>query len=179
MPERSEPEAEPEAEPEPKAHAEAESTDRPGETRTERWDRNWDELLQELRVTQTGVQLLTAFLLSLPLQQRFSSLEHYQRRIYLVAVVLSVAATGLLVAPVAVHRALFRHHEKGALVAVGDRAARAGLALLALAVSTVTTFIFSVVVSGAAGFGAGALTLLGLAALWWWLPHHVRRHPAA
>jgi hypothetical protein len=65
------------------------------ETRTERLDRKWDELLQELRVTQTGVQLLTAFLLSLLLQQRFSELMDYQRGIYLAAVVSSIAATGL------------------------------------------------------------------------------------
>ena len=90
------------------------------ETPAERFDRNWDELLQELRVTQTGVQLLTAFLLSLPLQQRFPDLAAYQHALYLGAVALSVSATGLLVAPVAVHRALFRHHAKGRLVTVAD-----------------------------------------------------------
>jgi hypothetical protein len=57
-------------------------------------DRNWDELLQELRITQTGVELLTAFLVSLPLQQRFDRLQSYQHGIYLVCVGLSVAATG-------------------------------------------------------------------------------------
>src|SRR6185437_14777928 len=104
------------------------------ETPAERSDRNWGELLQELRVSQTGVQLLTAFLLSLPLQQRFTELGHGQIAVYLVAVCLAVIATGLLVAPVAVHRATFRHHEKAALVDVGDKAARAGLVFLGLAV---------------------------------------------
>jgi predicted neutral ceramidase superfamily lipid hydrolase len=144
------------------------------ETPTERLDRNWDELLQELRVTQTGVQLLTAFLLSLPLQQRFSELEDYQRSLYLVAVGLSVLATGLLVTPVAVHRRLFRHHEKDRLVAVSDLAARAGLGLLALAISTVVTFIFGVVVGVVAAGVAGIVALLVMTVLWWLVPHVVR-----
>jgi hypothetical protein len=146
------------------------------ETPTERLDRNWNELLQELRVTQTGVQLLTAFLLSLPLQQRFSDLKTYQHGIYLVAVVLSVSATGFLVAPVAAHRALFRKHEKDRLVDIGDRAAEVGIVLLGLAVSMVVAFIFGVVINGAAASVAGVLTLLMLAVLWWVVPHRALRH---
>ena len=140
------------------------------ESRPERMDRNWGELLQELRVTQTGVQLLTAFLLSLPLQQRFPSLPTYQHGLYLVAVVLSIGATGLLVSPVAVHRVLFRRHERDRLVTVADRAARAGLVLLALAVTDVTAFIFAMVVNGVAAVIAGASTLVLLTLLWWVMP---------
>src|SRR4051795_3185385 len=66
------------------------------ETRAERSDRNWNELLQELRVTQTGVQLLTAFLLSLPFQQRFATITTGQKVVYLVTVLLAVSATGVL-----------------------------------------------------------------------------------
>jgi hypothetical protein len=149
------------------------------ETPAERADRNWSELLQELRVSQTGVQLLTAFLLSLPLQQRFTQLDAGQRGVYLVAVCLSIVATGLLVAPVAVHRAVFRHHEKSVLVTVGDRAARAGLAMLALAVSDVLVFIFSIVVGTAAAVAAGVVSVALLAVLWWWLPHRVMTRGAA
>jgi hypothetical protein len=148
------------------------------ETRTERLDRNWDELLQELRVTQTGVQLLTAFLLSLPLQQRFTELTDPQRGLYLAAVGLSVAATGLLVAPVAMHRALFRRHEKDRLVATADVSARIGLGLLAVAMADVVTFIVSVVVGSTAAVTAGALTLLALGVLWWWLPRRIRTRGA-
>jgi hypothetical protein len=144
------------------------------ETSTERLDRNWDELLQELRVTQTGVQLLTAFLLSLPLQQRFTQLMDYQRGIYLAAVASSIAATGLLVAPVAMHRALFRHHEKDRLVATGDVFARVGLGLLAVAMADVVTFIVSVVAGAREAVVAGAVTLFALAVLWWWLPRRLR-----
>src|SRR5436309_15969109 len=82
------------------------------ETPTERLDRNWGDLLQELRVVQTGVQLLTGFLLTLPFQQKFSRLDSGARGIYLFAVAASIVATGFLQAPVSVHRALFRKHRR-------------------------------------------------------------------
>ncbi len=145
------------------------------ESPAERADRNWGELLQELRVSQTGVQLLTAFLLSLPLQQRFTALGPGQHAIYLVAVGLSVTATGLLVSPVAIHRAVFRHHEKKQLVDMGDRAARAGLTFLALAVADVVVLVFSIVIGPASAALAGAATLGLLGGLWWALPMRVRR----
>ncbi len=144
------------------------------ETDLERIDRNWSELLQELRVTQTGVQLLTAFLLSLPFQQRFQSISDSQRVIYLVVVLLSIGATGFLVMPVAVHRAVFRRHEKGSLVNIADLMAKMGLALLALAVSGVVLLIFDVVVSPAVGIGFGAGTLAVLSVLWVIVPVVVR-----
>ncbi len=144
------------------------------ETRLERIDRNWAELLQELRVTQTGVQLLTAFLLSLPFQQRFETISHAQRVIYLVVVLLSIGATGFLVMPVAVHRAVFRQHEKGSLVVVADLMAKIGLALLALAVSGVVLLIFDVVVGAGAGIGFGLGTLGVLLVLWVVVPLIVR-----
>ena len=78
----------------------------------QRLDRNWADLLQELRVVQTGVQLLTGFLLTLPFQARFEQLSGYERTIYLVTVTLSVAATGFLIAPVSLHRILFRRHAR-------------------------------------------------------------------
>src|SRR5438309_6805358 len=88
------------------------------ETEPQRVDRNWGDLLQELRVTQTGVQLLTGFLLTLPFQQRFQSLSPSQRNAYLVVVTLSALATTFLVAPVLVHRGLFRQHQRRAMVHV-------------------------------------------------------------
>ena len=74
------------------------------ETPMQRLDRNWADLLQELRVVQTGVQLLTGFLLTLPFQARFEQLSAYERAVYLITVALSVAATGFLIAPVSLHR---------------------------------------------------------------------------
>src|SRR4051795_12144025 len=78
------------------------------ETELERLDRNWTDLLQELRVVQTGVQLLTGFLLTLPFQNRFVLLESYQRTAYLATVACAIGATGFLIAPVSLHRLLFR-----------------------------------------------------------------------
>ena len=96
------------------------------ETEAERLDRNWSSLLQELRVTQTGVQLLTGFLLTLPFQQRFTVLDATMRTVYLVTVACSIGSTVLLVAPVGMHRALFRRHRLDAIVSTSHACAIAG-----------------------------------------------------
>ncbi len=112
------------------------------ETPTERMDRNWNELLQELRVAQTGVQILTGFLLTVPFQQRFLDLDDYQKGVYLVLVVLAVTATGFIVAPVSLHRILFRRHLKRELVDSADRMAQTGLAALALVLAGSALLLF-------------------------------------
>src|SRR6185437_5639709 len=98
------------------------------ESAAHRLDRNFSELLQELRVAQTGVQILFAFLLSIAFQQRFTSLQNYQRVFYLVTLMAAALAAVLLIAPVAVHRMLFRQHLKDEVVALTSRLAVAGLA---------------------------------------------------
>ena len=75
------------------------------ETLNERMDRNWNEILQELRVTQTGTQIFTGFLLTIAFQQRFSELTTFQVRVYLILVVTAVLTTALGLAPVNFHRA--------------------------------------------------------------------------
>jgi hypothetical protein len=145
------------------------------ETAAEQLDRNWNELLQELRVSQTGVQLLTAFLLSLPFQQRFETITHQQRVIYLVVVSLALISTGLLLAPVSIHRRVFRLHERRELVSVANVLAQAGLATLSLALAGVATLIFSVTEGTTTGFAAGVITLVILAALWYLIPLVLRR----
>ena len=146
------------------------------ETHIERLDRNWDELLQELRVTQTGVQILSGFLLTLPFQDRFSDLGEVETAIYLVAVALAAIATVLIIAPVAYHRLLFRQSEKELMVKAGDRFARSGLFVLGLAVSTVLFLVFDVVL----GAGAGIAAFVGILALfigcWVVLPLWSARH---
>ena len=136
------------------------------ETPAERMDRNGDELLQELRVTQTGVQILSGFLLTLPFQQRFVTLPGYFRVIFLVAVSFSTLATGLIVAPVSAHRLLFRKHEKDALVNSSARLAKAGLAILGLTVTTVALLIFGVVAGLTVGVVAAAVVLVLFTMLW-------------
>jgi hypothetical protein len=132
--------------------------------------RNWDELLQEIRVTQTGLQILTGFLLTVPFSNRFEELTTFQRNVYLAVLAGSVLTTGLVVAPVAMHRVLFRHRRRELLVESANRYALAGLAMLALTVSGVVLLVVDVVLGPTQGFLAGAGILLVLALLWAVLP---------
>ena len=145
------------------------------ETPTERLDRNWTELLQELRVVQTGVQLLTGFLLTLPFQQQFAKLSDRDRTVYLCTVAAAVASTCFLIAPVALHRMLFRQHARGVTVAVAHRLAVTGLALFAAAMVGVVLLIFDVVASRAAGVIGAVAVLVLVTSLWLLLPLHLRR----
>ncbi len=148
------------------------------ETPLERADRHWNEMLQELRVVQTGVQLLTAFLLTLPFTQRFAELDQVHVNLFVVVVLLAATATGLLIAPVSLHRHLFRQRRRDDLVRWGHRLALAGLAVLGLAVAGVVLLVMSVIMStGAAALLAGAV-LAGLVLLWLVLPLVVRHQRA-
>ena len=135
--------------------------------------RNWDELLQEIRVTQTGVQILTGFLLTVPFSNRFGELTAFQQDVYLAVLAGSVLTTGLVVAPVAMHRVLFRQRRRELLVEWGNRFAMSGLALLALTVSGVVLLVVDVVVGTTAGWVASGALLLVLTALWAVLPRVV------
>ena len=152
---------------------------RDDETEAERLDRNYGELLQELRVAQTGVQILFAFLLGIAFQQRFTTIESYQRGIYLVTLVSAASAAIMLIAPVAVHRMLFRRHRKNELVVMTSRLAATGLVFLAVAILSAVLFVLDVVVNLAAGIiVTGVLTAL-IAVLWYALPWgFLRRHPS-
>ena len=145
------------------------------ETSAQKMDRNWSELLQELRVTQTGGQILSGFLLTLPFQARFASLSHGQQGLYLAAVLLGSLSSGLLIAPVSAHRLLFRHHEKDVLVTTGDALAKAGLVCLSLTVTTVLALIFSVVASVGAAIAVAIAAALFFALCWLLLPLLVQR----
>jgi len=131
-----------------------------------RLSRNWHELLQELRVTQTGTQILTGFLLTLPFTPRFAELSTRQEITYLATMMGSVATTGLIVAPVAFHRLLFRRRQKPWLVAAADMTAKVGLFLLAITTSGVVLLVFDVVLSWTAGWIAACATFVTLIALW-------------
>ena len=142
--------------------------------------RNWNELLQELRVTQTGVQILTGFLLTVPFSNRFEDLTAFQRDVYLAVLAGSVLTTGLVVAPVAMHRVLFRQRRRELLVESGNRFAMAGLAMLAVTVSGVVLLVVDVVVGATAGWVAGGAILLVLTLLWGvgpWLADRVDDSP--
>jgi Family of unknown function (DUF6328) len=145
------------------------------ETEAERLDRNWSSLLQELRVTQTGVQLLTGFLLTLPFQQRFTVLDGTMRTVYLATVGCSLGATVLLVAPVGMHRVLFRRHRLDAIVSASHACAIAGLVLLGLALAGVGVVVFDTVVGRTGAWIAGGATLAAFVTLWFLIPLPLRR----
>jgi amino acid permease len=103
---------------------------RRGESERQRWDRNFADLLQELRVAQTGVQILFAFLLTLPFSNGFPKTTGFQKIIYIVALMCAAFATAMIISPVAFHRALFRQGRKPELVRFAHRMATAGLGFM-------------------------------------------------
>jgi hypothetical protein len=129
------------------------------ESEQERWQRNFADLLQELRVAQTGVQILFAFLLTIPFSNRFDQTTLFQRDVYMVAMLSAAAATAMIISPVAFHRGLFRQGRKPELVRFSHRMASAGLGFLLIAmvssVLLITDFVFggatAVVITVAAG----------------------------
>ena len=148
---------------------------RPNEDHADRLTRNLNELLQELRVMQTGVQILTGFLLTVPFTTRFADLDTLQKWVYLGVLSASVIATGLIVAPVAFHRALFRQGERDWIVESANRSARAGLVFLALTMSGVVWLVFDVVLGQPQSHLAAAAAAVLFAVLWAALPIASRR----
>lgn len=150
-----------------------------GESPLQTLDRNWICLLQELRVVQTGVQLLTGFLLILPFQDLFEQLPAYGRAVYMITLTSAVAATILLVAPVAMHRLLFRRKALAQLVTAAHRSAVAGLTFLGIALTGVVVLISEVVVSGFAAVAGGAVALAAFVLLWVVVPFRMRPNDPA
>src|SRR6195952_5555407 len=110
---------------------------REAEDDAERLDRELIELLNELRVVMPGVQVLFGFLLTVPFQQRFTTIDDFQRIVYFVTVLLTAASAAFLMGPSAFHRLTFREGQKPYLVELGSRQAIAGMVLLALAMNGV------------------------------------------
>ena len=145
------------------------------ESAVEKLDRNWMELLQELRVLQTGVQILAGFLLTLPFQSRFETLDDYQTTLYLANVALAALTTALILLPVSVHRRLFRLHLRAALVSSADRIAKVSLAGIGLLSVGTSSLVFDVTAGRAAGLWAGAVLLAVLLILLVYVPSRLRR----
>lgn len=145
------------------------------ETRNEQLDRNWSDLLQELRVMQTGTQIIAGFLLTLPFQQKFADLDALALGLYLVLVTVAAVATSLMLVPVAMHRHLFGLRIKDRLVGSGHLIVRIVLALVGLLVVGTAALIFYVVLGGAeAAVTAGVLGLMLFASLLIY-PQHMRK----
>jgi len=130
------------------------------ETEAERLDRNWNDILQELRVMQTGTQLIAGFLLTLPFTMRFAELDSFEEDLYLGLVLLAGLTLALLLTPVAIHRRLFGEHVKGRLVTAAHRLMVVALASVGLLITGNITLIVHVVVGATAAYVVGGLVLL-------------------
>jgi len=145
------------------------------ETDVERLDRNLIELLQEVRVVQTGVQVLFAFLLTVPFSARFDDITDFQRGAYFAALIGAAAASVLLIAPTAVHRILFRLGQKEYMVEVSNRLALGGLLSTAVSMVAVMLLVSDVMFGSAAGIVTGVATAVAFGVVWAALPLRRRR----
>jgi hypothetical protein len=145
------------------------------ETREEQLDRNWAELLQELRVLQTGVQILAGFLLTLPFQQRFEELDEFQVSLYLVNVVIAALTTAFILLPVSVHRRLFRQRLKETLVSSADTITKLALAGIGMLSVGTAALVFDVTAGRSAGLTAGGVLLAVLLVLLIYVPLRLNR----
>ena len=152
------------------------SEDSSGESRKERIDRELMELLNELRVALPGVQFLFAFLLVVPFQQRGAQLTDFQRDVYFATLLAAAVATGLLIAPAAQHRVLFRQHDKEALLRRSNRSAFLGLTVLALAIVGGILLVPGVLFDLTLAWSTAAV--VGALLVWWWIavPYWKRAH---
>lgn len=145
------------------------------ESPEERADRNLVELLQELRVVQTGVQIVFAFLLGVAFTSRFPQISDFQRGTYVVTLLLTVVSSAVLATPVALHRGLFHRGVKPRIVALSARFAQIGLVFLALALNGAVLLLMDVVLGLLAAIATTVVTTAMFAALWLLLPWALRR----
>jgi hypothetical protein len=141
-----------------------------GEDPTARHHRQLIELLNELRVGLPGVQVLFAFLLTVPFTQRFGRLDGVQRDVYFLAVISTAMATAFLIAPSSYHRLRWRQHDKARMLETSNRLAIAGIAFLALSISAVVYVITSVVYTRGVAAGVAAAMAGFVTLLWFGLP---------
>jgi hypothetical protein len=140
------------------------------ESEKERLDRNLGELLQELRVALPGVQVLFAFLLVVPFNQRFPEITTFQQTLYFITLLLATAATACLIAPTAHHRVEFRARDKKRIVFAATKLAIAGLVLLAAAMTGAVMLITDLLYHSATVAIVGGVVALGFAILWFGWP---------
>jgi hypothetical protein len=145
------------------------------ETELERTDRHLAELMQEVRVAQTGVQVLFGFLLTVPFTARFGAVTPGQRALYFATLALAGAAAMLLTAPTAHHRVLFRCGDKPHLVRISNRYAIAGLVCVGVAMVGALVLVGDLVFGSVVGGAAGAIAALACGWCWYGQPLRRRR----
>ncbi len=146
-----------------------------GETRDETLARNLNELLQEVRIAQTGVQFLFGFLLAVAFTGRYAAASGFEQAVHLVAVVSAAASVALLTTPAAWHRSLFRKKHRPRLISVGNRLTIAGLACLAVTMTATVLLLVKVVAGPVVATVVTAATAAAFGAIWFLLPLRIRR----
>ena len=148
----------------------------PGESQAHRLNRNFDDLLQELRVSQNGTQILFAFLLTVPFSKGFAEVTSLQRGVYFSALLLAALSAAMLIAPAVMHRILFRRHHMSDLVSAASQVALGGQALLAVAVALSVFFVTDYLYGHALAI-VMALFVLAWTSVWFFvLPLYIRAH---
>jgi hypothetical protein len=158
----------------PQAGDDATPGDGRDETENEQLDRNWNEILQELRVTQTGTQIFTGFLLAAAFQNRFTDLDAFQIDVYLVLVVTAVLTTALGLAPVSLHRVLFRRGAKKQIVRLANLAMNATLICIAALLTGTVLLVFDIATARPVAITAASAVLALIVLLWVLVPATVR-----
>jgi uncharacterized membrane protein YuzA (DUF378 family) len=145
------------------------------ETELERYDRNLNEILSELRVALPGVQVLFAFLLVAPFNQRFGRVSGFERNVYFVTLLCTLLASILLIAPVLVHRLTFRLGQKAYIVRSANRLTIAGLSVFALAMTGAVLLVTHYLFGATTAIVTTAAVLVAFATVWFALPLRQRR----
>ena len=140
------------------------------ESPPERLDRNTVELLNELRIAGTGIQVMFAFLLVVPFNKGWTRVDSFERTVYFITLLVVALAAFLLMAPPIHHRLLFRHGEKPFLIKTGNYMAIAGMICLGLGFIGILVLVSDVVVGGAAPVIVGVLAAALIGGLWFALP---------
>jgi predicted membrane channel-forming protein YqfA (hemolysin III family) len=140
------------------------------ETKEERLDRELIEFLNELRVVLPGVQVLFAFLLTVPFTNRFSDVTNGQRQVFFVTFLCTTAATALLIAPSAYHRLRWRQHDKERMLRTANRLSIGGMVFLTLALVGAVYLVTDMVYHYAAAAVVTAAVGAFFAWFWWGLP---------
>jgi predicted membrane channel-forming protein YqfA (hemolysin III family) len=140
------------------------------ESKEERLDRELIEFLNELRVVLPGVQVLFAFLLTVPFSKRFSDITNGQKQIFFAVFLCTTVATALLIAPSAYHRLRWREYDKEQMLRTSNRLAIAGMIFLSLALVGAAYLVTDLLFHATAAALVTAAVASVFAWFWWGLP---------
>lgn len=152
---------------------------RPHESEAEQLDRHWLELLQELRVAQTGIQILFAFLLVIAYSRPFQEAGDFSHAVFAVTLVLTAMSAGLLIAPVSVHRMVYRRKLRPELVRIAARMAVGGLLLMLASVAGGLLLALDVVLPRTAAVAVVVGVVVWFSVFWYVVPFQLRRRGPA